>query len=581
MDCSGCSYTKAFWLLFAICLLTMLPFIGLSDFHTKGEPREAIVAYSMLEQGNWILPQNNGGDIPYKPPFFHWCIAAIALLFNGGIVNEAISRLPSVIALVAMIMTCFSFFAKRTDTLTAAISALIAFTSFELHRAGMNCRVDMMMTALIVMSLICFYRWYEKGLRGLPWAAILFMSCAALTKGPVGIILPCLTTGIFLLCKGTNIFKAAALLMICAVLSTLLPAIWYIAAYHQGGKEFLDLVMEENFGRFTGTMKYDSHVNPWYYNLTTIIAGYVPWTLCAVISLFTLHYRAFGKPSLERLSSSFRNMSPVNLFSFIAIMAIFIFYCIPESKRSVYLMPVYPFIAYFFALYLLYLIRNGSRAIKIYGGILATVAILLPVALIIAKSGLIPDTMFKGRHAALNIAMLHNIADIGGAFSIMIISLTTLTGIGWYVYCRKKLNDRHIFAIIAVTLGLYISLDGVYQPAVLNAKSMKGIVAEIERNAPESEGKLYEFIAEGVFSTGNPVHFFEPNFYLGNRTGNFYKTRPDSGFLMINDYDAEKYLPEFKTEGYDFTPVYKSSQTSKIHSSIEVYRFNKTNAAVK
>ena len=32
--------------------LTLLPFMGLTDFHTKGEPREAIVAYSMIETGN-------------------------------------------------------------------------------------------------------------------------------------------------------------------------------------------------------------------------------------------------------------------------------------------------------------------------------------------------------------------------------------------------------------------------------------------------------------------------------------------------------------------------------------------------
>ena len=35
-------------LLITISILTLIPFIGLTDFHTKGEPREAIVAVSML-----------------------------------------------------------------------------------------------------------------------------------------------------------------------------------------------------------------------------------------------------------------------------------------------------------------------------------------------------------------------------------------------------------------------------------------------------------------------------------------------------------------------------------------------------
>ena len=44
--------SKAFWLLLVICVVTILPFLGLSEYHTKGEPRESIVSYSMLDSGN-------------------------------------------------------------------------------------------------------------------------------------------------------------------------------------------------------------------------------------------------------------------------------------------------------------------------------------------------------------------------------------------------------------------------------------------------------------------------------------------------------------------------------------------------
>ena len=62
-------------ILVLISIFTLLPYIGIINFHTKGEPREAIVAVSMLNHQNWILPVNNGGDIAYKPPLFHWAIA--------------------------------------------------------------------------------------------------------------------------------------------------------------------------------------------------------------------------------------------------------------------------------------------------------------------------------------------------------------------------------------------------------------------------------------------------------------------------------------------------------------------------
>ena len=58
---------KAFWCIALLSTLVIIPFLGETIFYSKWEPREAIVAYSMLESGNWILPLNYGTDIAYKP----------------------------------------------------------------------------------------------------------------------------------------------------------------------------------------------------------------------------------------------------------------------------------------------------------------------------------------------------------------------------------------------------------------------------------------------------------------------------------------------------------------------------------
>ena len=89
-----------FWLLVVICVLTILPFLGMTEYHTKGEPRESIVSYTMLTGDNWTLPRNNGGEMAYKPPFFHWCVAAVSAVW--GAVTEASSRMPSALALIFM-----------------------------------------------------------------------------------------------------------------------------------------------------------------------------------------------------------------------------------------------------------------------------------------------------------------------------------------------------------------------------------------------------------------------------------------------------------------------------------------------
>ena len=46
---------KAFWFIALLSVLVVVPFLGETIFYSKGEPREAIVALSMLESGNMVL----------------------------------------------------------------------------------------------------------------------------------------------------------------------------------------------------------------------------------------------------------------------------------------------------------------------------------------------------------------------------------------------------------------------------------------------------------------------------------------------------------------------------------------------
>lgn len=51
----------------------------------------------------------------------------------------------------------------------------------------------------------------------------------------------------------------------------------------------------------------------------------------------------------------------VAAFAWVVILTIFIFYCIPKSKRSVYLLPIYPFMGMLLAEYLLALVQRGAK----------------------------------------------------------------------------------------------------------------------------------------------------------------------------------------------------------------------------
>ena len=217
---------------------------------------------------------------------------------------------------------------------------------------GYNCRVDMLLTFFIVAALYGLYRWHEKGMKSLPLTAILMMSLGTLTKGPIGALLPCLITGVYLLLQKVNFWKALLWMMAIGLLSLLLPFLWYLAAYRQSGDEFIRLMMEENVGRMTNTMSYKVHVEPWYINFLYVLMGMTPWTLLGLIALIA-HPRqlAITTPGNwrswpRRVGWWVTSLSPITLHSTIVVVVTLVFFSIPECKRSVYLMPIYPFLSY-------------------------------------------------------------------------------------------------------------------------------------------------------------------------------------------------------------------------------------------
>lgn len=559
------NYNKAFTIVCVIAVMLTVPFLGLTDFYSKGEPREAVVAYTMVEHGNWILPINNGGDIPYKPPFFHWCIALFSLL--QGHVSEFTSRLPSALALVAMSVGGFVFFAKRKNANMALLATLLSLTAFEVHRAGINCRVDMVNTAFMVGALFLMFRWWERGKHTMPWLAILCMSGATLTKGPVGMLLPCAVMGVFMLTQRESLWSTVWRLGLTALLSLVLPLCWYYAAYLQGGDEFLRLVKEENIDRLLGKMAYESHENPFWYNFLTLITGWLPYTLLFVFSLFVLPWKRFSKSGFMQ---SVRRAEPMQVFVWLAFGLILFFYCIPKSKRSVYLLPCYPFMAWLMAQYVVWLVANRLSVVKAYAWLMGVLGVVLSVAFVVLNTGVVPDTLFHGKHAADNIAMLHALESISVSPSHLLFALLpAAVGVATIMTLLKKddnLRNRVVWLSLSVVVTLFLALDSTFQPAVLNTKADKPLAPQIEQRFDMT--KMYSYMSSPM------LHFFSLNFYLGDRIQQFEKVKPEDGVLMIPEDDVE----EFKKtvgRGYCLQRVWQIRRAVEEKHEVGFYKFCK------
>lgn len=565
---------KVFWFLAILSTLVIIPFLGETIFYTKGEPREAIVAYTMLESGNWILPLNYGTDIAYKPPFLYWAIAAFSAVLGG--VTEFSSRLPSAVSFLAMLWVVFAFFAKRKDVKAAFLASILLLTSFEVHRAAVACRLDMLQVSLIVISLCLLFRWDEKGCRTVPWLAVVLMACASLTKGPVGTIFPCLVIGVYQLMRGRSFWKAFLSLAGIGLLSWIPLAVWYWAAYQQGGENFSNLMLEENAGRFFHKMSYESHENPLWYNFLTLISGWVPWTLVLLISLFCLKWKKIswsqnGASWRQRIKDGwmkFRNQSPVQLFTWLVILIIFIFYCIPKSKRSVYLLPIYPFMAILIAEYLLALVQRGAKVFKISAIVFASLCVLLTATFVVVRLGLLPDSIWgTGRRAAENIAYMHALED--PSFSIpkwCLIALPVIAAIcTWMAVAKRASAYSLLYSTAGCMLCLFVSMDGVYQPAVLAVKSDKHLVEQIREYAPE-----------GIVYSYDHMSFYCANFYMGDQMRHFEDVLPSGeGYVVIPERGKENLYKEFG-DAYEFDEVFLTKKRScDLRDEVYMYKFKK------
>lgn len=554
---------RNFWIIVAVVALTFLPWLGETVFNTKGEPREAIVAYTMLQTGDWILPVSYGGDLPYKPPFLAWCIAAVSWLF-GGEVTHYTSRLPSALGCIALIVSTMVFLRRYGRSQKEAIlAAMLTMTAFEVWRAGTTCRVDMLLTCFTVTSIYSLYSYFQGGRKRWLWIGIALISCGVLCKGPVGAVLPCLVIGLDRWLSGQKFLKVLGSMTVIFLVSLIVPLWWYIAACQKGGEEFLQLVMEENVGRFTGTMSYDSHVHPWWYNFVLVISGWLPYTLLLLLTLFSLRFKMLKRDNVitglrnASLWQRFKEAAPLTRLCLVATLSIFIFYCIPSSKRGVYLLPLYPFLAYFIALYLRRMAKQGPKMVKTYGWIIAVLAFVVPIGLALIQHGVIPS----GKALDGVVGTTPSILGVVAVWLSMGMAFATITTL-W-----KDSATKSLVMTVGCTIMIYWAVSGCYQPCVLNSRCDAVIADRLAQMYPHKQ--LYTITGDRL------SRFYSVNYYLGDKLLRFESEQPDSGLVLVPYKRAEKFL-ELYDSLYTFDIDYLDTHRScEWKTPTAVYRFHR------
>ena len=308
--------------------------LGKAPFHTKGEPREGLVVWEMTHGGGWVLPRRNGVELPSKPPLFHW-LGAVTSLVHGN-TDEWSIRFPSAALSLGALLCVFAAGTALWTPRAGLVSALTLMTTFEWARAATGARVDMTLTfglQLALFSLLFFLRPRRPGWLLPLYAGIIL---AVLGKGPVGAALPGLVAlSMLLIARDFGPLREMRL-GTGALAVTLGAGSWYLMALVLGGWAFFrKQVLAENLFTFLNSPQFGGgHRHPATYLLGALLLGMLPWTLCVPAAVSRL-WRQRG--SIGRTDG--------RLFLLVWIAIVFGFYAIAASKRSVYLLGLYPAVA--------------------------------------------------------------------------------------------------------------------------------------------------------------------------------------------------------------------------------------------
>lgn len=321
--------TDAVFLTLLVATLLAWPLASPGISH-HGEAREGVVVQDIVAHGHWVLPRRNG-ELPSKPPLFHWIAAGTTALFGAG---DASLRLPSAVAALLAVLATYACGTAIGGRLVGWLAGGVLLGMVPFLTAAAEARVDMVLTAAITVALTAFLSWDEHGgaaARALVYAGV---AAAVLAKGPAGAVIPALVIVVFLLVEGRGRSGRRRLVSLPLALGVLaVDAGWYALAWADGGPAFLRLqLVHENLERIVGSgdFHHSSHLHVERLAVALLV-GLLPWSLVLVWDGIA---RARG-----------RRGDRVTRFLHVWWMVVLGVFTIAAGKRAVYLLPACPAVA--------------------------------------------------------------------------------------------------------------------------------------------------------------------------------------------------------------------------------------------
>ena len=273
------------------------------------ESKNVEAAREMIESGDYWIPKFNGELRTDKPPL-HYYFMVIGMKLFG--VNELGVRFFSALMGFTLILFFFNFCNRYLDKKQAYISTIIFLSSFFFMHEFRLAVPDPYLITFIALSLFSFFEYFEKKKIKFLILFYFFVALGSLTKGPVAILLPGLSVGLFLLLKKQlkNVFSYYPILGIVGVLLVTSP--WYINVHLLTDGEWTKgFFIEHNLNRFGSEM--EGHGGIFLITFGYVLLGLLPFSFFIPQALINSYKERFSwRFNLSVLKYNLKKISHAN-----------------------------------------------------------------------------------------------------------------------------------------------------------------------------------------------------------------------------------------------------------------------------
>ncbi len=355
--------------LIAISGLIFFAFLGARDLWDIDEGMHAAIAQTMVLSGDWVTPMFNGEAFLDKPALFNWLNALSFLIFGF---SEFAARVPAALAGLGCVMLTWQLGRKMYGESVGFLAGLVLATSLGFIIVSRVVQYDIPFTFFTTLALFSFASGVldERYRRRYFFMFYMAVGLAILTKGLLGLVLPGMVIGLYLLLTRRMGLVREMQILPGVIIVLVIVTPWFVLMERANEGYLKYFIVTQHFGNFIGGegITKPRHVEPFYYYFHVLVGGLLLWS--AVLPQAVLRAWRLDHERVKGLS----------LFLIIWIVSIFVFFSAATSKLSTYLLPVFPAAALLIGRYLSEFLRTPTTLGR-RGLIIGIVCWLIPIAI--------------------------------------------------------------------------------------------------------------------------------------------------------------------------------------------------------